>query len=277
MTTVADRLKQVISKVERAKRHIADLDREIKVFLDANPYRVGTKRNPDTRQLIYYVTSVDPTPECLPMIAGDAIQNLMSALDHLAYQIVCSDTNDLPPNPNWIYFPIADTAEKYEAKKQGKIEGAQKETFDAFDALKPYKGGNDLLWVLYRLNNIEKHRLLITVGSMFQSVNLGAHISTMMSKLIATQPDNPMFGEKFPIIDAFFKPADKLFPLKAGDELFIDGPDAEPNEKMQFRFNVALHEPQIIESQSILESVHQLAALVESIVTVLTPRLKETP
>ena len=54
----------------------------------------------------------------------------MSALDHLAYQIVCSDTGDNPPNPNWIYFPVADDAAKYEGKKRGKIEGARQETFE---------------------------------------------------------------------------------------------------------------------------------------------------
>jgi hypothetical protein len=37
-------------------------------------------------------------------------------------------------------------------------------------------------------------------------------------------------------------PADNLFPLEAGKELFIDEADAEPNEKMQFRFDVVLYE-----------------------------------
>jgi hypothetical protein len=107
------------------------------------------------------------------LIAGDAIQNLMSTLDHLAYQIVCSDTADNPPKPDRIYFPISDDAAKYERIKRGKIEGARQETFDAIDTLKPYKGGNDLLWSLHKLNNIEKHRLLLTVGSQAAGVNIG--------------------------------------------------------------------------------------------------------
>lgn len=277
MPSVAERLRQVVLKVERAKSHVRDLEREISAFLDTNPYRVATTRDPSTRQLIYYVSDVEACPERLALIAGDAIQNLMSALDHLAYQLVCSDTDDAPPNPNWIYFPIQDTAEKYEAKKRGKIEGARQETINAIDALKPYQGGNDSLWVLYRLNNIEKHRLLITVGSMYQSINLGAHVSTELAKFIASQPDSPFHGKEIPILDAFFKPADTKFPLKKGDQLFIDSPDAEPNEKLQFRFNVALYEPQIIKAQSLLKTVHQLTTLVEDIVTALTPRLKSTP
>ncbi len=227
MQTIDDRLRQITLKVQRAKKHVSDLDSEIMAFLKTNPYKIATEHDANTRKLVYYLASVDPTPDCLPLLAGDAIQNLMSALDHLAYQLVCSDTGDCPPKPSRIYFPIADSPEEYESRKHRKIEGARQETIDAIDALKPYKGGNDALWVLYRLNNIEKHRLLITVGSMFQSLNLGAHISKIMADSFP--------GKRFPALSAFFKPANVLFPLKMGDKLFIDAPDAEPNENLQFR------------------------------------------
>jgi hypothetical protein len=209
----------------------------------------------------------------LPLIAGDAIQNLMGGLDHLAYQLVCSDTWDKPPNPKWIYFPIRESLAKYEAAKSGKMEGASPDTLLAIDALKPYKGGNDQLWVLFSLNNVEKHRLLLTVGSAFQSFNLGAY----MGSEIQTWVDRVKPGSVAPVIDFYLRPADKLFPLKVGDELFIAGPDDEPNDKIQFRFNVALSEPEIIEAASLLETLHQLTTLVEGIVSALTPRLKATP
>lgn len=146
-------------------------------FLDRGPYKVGAKHHPETRKLIYYVVSVEPVPDCLPLIAGDVIQNLMSALDHLAYQIVSNDTADNPPAPRRIYFPIADDAAKYETKKRERKEGATQATFDALDGIKSYKGGNDLLWVLHQLNNIEKHRLLLTVGSQAGGMNLGQWIA----------------------------------------------------------------------------------------------------
>ena len=180
--TIDERLKQITLKIERAKKHVSDVEQSIRAFLDTKPYIVAANHHPKSRKLIYYVASVEPTPDDLALIAGDAVQNLMSALDHLAYQLVCSDTRDNPPNPNWIYFPIAGDAAKYEANKRGKIKGAAQATFDAIDAIKPYKGGNDALWMLYRLNNVEKHRLLMTVGSIFQSVDLGAHVTAHMRK-----------------------------------------------------------------------------------------------
>jgi len=260
---------QITSKVKRAKEHVAELERELRAFMDTNPYKVGTKHDPHTRKLIYYVASADPIPECVPLIVGDAIQNLMSALDHLAYQIVCSDTGDNPPNPNWIYFPIADDATKYEARKRRKMEGARQETFDAIDALKPYKGGNDLLWVLYRLNNIEKHRLLLTVGSQAAGVNVAQDMARRAGSLFPPEAIAALES-----MNLFLIQADTGFPLKEGFELFTAAVDEKPNPKQQFRFDVALSEPGIIEGKPVVETIHQLTGLVESIVTALRPRLK---
>jgi hypothetical protein len=269
MPTIDERLRQVTLKIKRAKEHIEDLERQLLAFLDTKPYGVGTEHDPDTRKLAYYVSCVHPIPESIALITGDAVQNLMSALDHLAYQVVCSDTRDNPPNPNWIYFPIADDAAKYEAKKRGKMEGARQETFDAIDLLKPYKGGNDPLWMLFRLNNIEKHRLLLTVGSQAAGVN------------IAQDAARHLVGSSFPpeaiaaigSMSVFIRPADSGFPLKEGFELLIGAVDEEPDPKQQFRFEVAINEPGIVEGKALLETVHQLTTLVEGIVIALTPRL----
>jgi hypothetical protein len=271
MMTADERLAQIRPKVERAKYHINNLEREIQTFLATNPYKVGTKRDPQSRKLIYYVSSVAETNSRIPLIAGDAVQNLMSGLDHLAYQLVCVSTGDNPPKPHRIYFPIADTPAEYETEKIRKIEGARQDIVDAIDLIKPYKGGNDLLWTLYRLNNIDKHRLLITVGSMFQSVNLGAHMHASIQKSFGHTWGK---GKTMPMLDLFVRPADTLFPLKVGDELFVDAVDAEVNERMQFRFNVALSEPQIIEAQSLIETLHQMANLVDGIITALESKLR---
>lgn len=114
MPTREERLIHVTSKIRRAKQHVDQLEREIRQFLDANPYKIAVKRDQESRRPIYYVSSVEPTSTSLSLVAGDVIQNLMVALDHLAYQIVCHDTVDNPPHPNAIYFPITDEAAKYE-------------------------------------------------------------------------------------------------------------------------------------------------------------------
>ncbi|MBX3347405.1 MAG: hypothetical protein KF747_01555 [Nitrospira sp.] len=256
-------------KIKRAKEHDAELQQQLHSFLECKPYKVGFKHDQATRKLIYYVTAVDSTPDCLPLIAGDVIQNLMSALDHLAYQIVCRDTGDIPPNPNWIYFPIADDLEKYEAKKVGKMQGASAATVAAVDAIKPYKGGNDSLWMLYRLNNIEKHRLLLTVGSQAAGINLG---QLMTGYLRNTFPEGAV--KAFESMDIYLNPADKGFPLQPGFELYIGAPDEQPNPKQQFRFDVVVNEPGICEGKPLRVLTNELIVLVDEIVTTLTPRLR---
>jgi hypothetical protein len=269
MASVEERLRHVVLKIKRAKEHDAELQRQLCSFLNAAPYKVGYRHDPATRKLIYYVAAVDSTPDYLPLIAGDVTQNLMSALDHLAYQIVCRDTGDNPPNPNWIYFPIADDLQKYEAKKAGKMQGASGATFAAIDALKPYKGGNDSLWSLYRLNNVEKHRLLLTVGSQAAGMNLG---QLMAGHLRGTFPDGAV--EAFETMDLYLNPADKGFPLQPGFELYIGAPHEEPNPKQKFRFDVVVNEPGICEGKPLLALTNELMVLVEGIVTTLTPRLQ---
>ena len=269
--TADERLALVRVKIERAKQHIRELNAEVKSFFDTHPYVIGTKRNPQTRQLIYYVTSVRETPITLAAIAGDVLQNLRSALDHLAYQLVLVGTSGVG-SAYHVSFPIADDAAKYKSESIRKVKGMRQDGIDAINAIKPYKGGNDTLWRLHKLNNIDKHRFLITVGSAFRSINLMAHAEQVFRQVLASDPNFSDFGEvKLP--KAFFKSADRLFPLKAGDELFIDVPDAKVNEKMEFSFDVAFGEPQVVEGESLLETLQHMADLVDHLVFSFAPLL----
>jgi hypothetical protein len=56
--------------------------------------------------------SVRDTPVGVAALTGDVLNNLRSALDHLAYQLVLVGTGDVAPT--WrVYFPIADDAKAY--------------------------------------------------------------------------------------------------------------------------------------------------------------------
>lgn len=259
-----DRLKGPATKVERAKQHVKELEVELSTFRYTNPYKVATKRDSQTRRLIYYLTSVTPVPTIVSVLAGEIVQSLRSALDHLAYQLVLVGTGQ--PGPfSHVYFPIFDTAQKYEASKLGQIKGMRQDAIDVIDALNPYQGGNDALWRIHKLNNIDKHRLLMTVGSQMNSVDLGAQMARYVKGLPGWE------GVTIPAL--FLRPADPQFPLEAGDELFVDAPDAEPNEKMQFRFEVALSEPQVLEGEPVLETLHQMVDLVDNLLPAFAPLL----
>ncbi len=268
MPSPEDRLRHVQLKLDRARKHAADLRQELQAFLALNPFEVGARRDPDTRKLVYFVWSADGVPDRLALIAGDVLQNLVTALDHLAYQLVCKDTADNPPHPQRIYFPVADDLPRYEASKAERLAGASIDTILAFDALKPYRGGNDRLWIVHRLNNIEKHRLLLAVGSQAGGINLGQLLAGYSAKSF---PPEALTGLES--MDVFLNPANKGFPLKAGFELYVGAVDEQPNPKQQFRFEIALNEPGIVDGRALLQVIDDSLALVDEVISSLSPRL----
>ncbi len=82
------------------------------------------------------------------------------------------------------------------------------------------------------------------------------------------KPDIPV-----PKIDAYFRPADRLFPLKVGDELLIDAPDAEESPGMDFQFDVAFGEPGIVEGAPLLEALQKMAGVVADAIGQFRPLL----
>jgi hypothetical protein len=263
--TSAERLAKLLVKLDRAKSHISETEISIRAFMDAKPYVVSTKRDPQSRRLVYYLSTVREPPDKLSAIIGDALQNLRSTLDHLAWQLV--EANGQRPTRDTT-FPIFKDAVSYQGGRTVKVTGMSVAVIQIIDELKPYAGGNADLSRLHELNKIDKHRLLLTVGSGFQSVNLAPHMQRMMEKSLPK--DWPAKNLQFP--DLFVRPADRFVPLKAGDELFIDGPDAEVNEKIQFRFEIAFAESPV-HGEPVLPILHQLANVVEGIVTQFKPHL----
>lgn len=226
-------------KIEWASRHIDEFHTVLRAFIDCNPYVVDTKRNPETRRLIYYIVRATPVPDELALIAGDVLQNLRTALDYLACSLVpaAGITKETA-------FPIFDDAAKYNSGSSGKVKGMRREAIDLIDSIKPYKGGDDVLWRLHRLNNVDKHRLLFTVGAAFRSVDLGPSLRNLLQREWSKTSDL-----KLPDFPLELAPTDRLFPLKAGDELFIDLPDAEVAKNMKFTFDVAINEPGVCEGE----------------------------
>lgn len=95
------------------------------------------------------------------VLIGDCIQNLRAAMDHAAFQLVSEPTRSSEADN--ITFPIFDNAKKFEAwkKKQAWIGAIDPQAVSIIDSLQP--GGTlapheHILWKLYRLSNIDKHR-----------------------------------------------------------------------------------------------------------------------
>jgi hypothetical protein len=222
----------------------------------------------EARQFSFYVAGISPIPNTIPSIAGDVLQNLRSALDHLAYQLFI--VNGGSGLGRHVYFPISDDATKYKAETPRKVKGLGQKAIKAISAIEPYKGGSsdksDTLWRLHTLNNIDKHRALNIIVPRYRSLNVA---------LVGLRSLERTLGQPLPKLDLFLNvsEADRLRPLQIGDELLTGIPDDEGNEKQEFRFEVAFGEPGVIESKSLLETLQHMADLVDNLVLSFKPFL----
>jgi len=116
--------------------------------------------------------------------------------------------------------------------------------------------------MLNKLNIIDKHRLLVTVGSAFQSLNLGADITSQLQ-------DNE-FGFPIPKLNLWVRPKDNLFPLKAGDKLFVGAVDEKPNKELQFRLDVVFNESGVSEGDSVVVMLTDFSKVVAKTVSLFS-------
>lgn len=101
-----------------------------------------------------------PFPANLPLILGDAIHNLRSALDIKMFELIGMRAEQ----PKNVQFPFASTAEKFEKTiKQREIYLAGNDVVSAISEFRPYPGGNDLLCGLHDLDIADKHRLILVI------------------------------------------------------------------------------------------------------------------
>lgn len=265
--TSDERLALIWRKINRANQHLGDLKRTVADFLGQNPYKISAKHDPVKQQVTYYVAHIEPPPEALATITGDVLHNLRCALDHLAQQLYLAGSPGRVGFRDMTSFPIAKSAKAFKKDIGGKIEGMRKDAIDAIRAMEPYKGGKgDALWTLHRLNNIDKHRLLVAVVARFQGVDLGPAMARDMSKIL---------GKSVPQMEAFFSvtPKSGFRPMEVGDELLTEAGDAKPHKDFKFKILVALYEPGVVEGEPLVETVEGLANLVSHIVTDFRPCL----
>jgi hypothetical protein len=237
--TANDRIILVRIKIERAKKHLRDLAAELLVATNVKKtVIVGNGDRGFSQGIPNNFLTLPRMSFDVVVIAGEVVHSLRSALDHLAWQLV-EVAGNMPTSDTM--FPIAKDINAYESSKIGKVKGMRSEAVKAIDALKPYKGGNDLLWRIHELDIIDKHRHLFSV----------AH-------------DYLFYGDWFD--------GDYLF--KASAPNFSGVFDAQVEEDMQLEIDKAISQTQVAQSNSLLPSLHQLMDFVDKLVADFKPLLE---
>jgi hypothetical protein len=249
-------LDNLILKTERAKKHVLDLEAEFERFMQTKPNTFAFKTDANTSDRIYYVTKVTPVPVEFSLLIGDALNNIRSALDHLAYQLVSvgGGTGEILRQAK---FPIGNSPSDYIAQKSGIVPGLRQDAIKAIDAIEPYETGvGGYLCHLAALNNFDKHRLLVPVWGC-----ISGHTAF---------PSEKEFLAKFYRKDAsHFSSAmmvnKRAFPTKAGD-VILTVPKADVEENMQFLFNITFGKPEIAKGNPVIETLHEMTKMVRNII-----------
>jgi hypothetical protein len=149
-------------KIERAKHHIDDLNRQAAKFFEQAPCSFVFVRDFKARQCATRFEQRKAIPEEFGLLIGDAVHNLRSALDLACWRLVSPRCTD----PDRVQFPFCKTANGFESViKSRQVNLAGPKVVDAIRDLKPYPGGNDDLYGLYRLDIEDKHKILIPTVS----------------------------------------------------------------------------------------------------------------
>jgi len=168
------KLSGVRGKISRAKHHFADINAALKVLLSGEP-NVHTpavvKFDRERKHLIVNHAECSPIDPTLPLMIGDCIHNLRSALDHLVYRLALENGAALTAAKK-TFFPIYLKKTQFDQRVEklvkpfvGASELAEIEKCQPYSAYDVPEEAD--IWILSQLDIIDKHRLLVVAGQQF--------------------------------------------------------------------------------------------------------------
>jgi hypothetical protein len=150
-------------KVKRGHKHIDDLKCAFDRFIETHPHTFVFDTDTDTNTRIVEVRFGEAIPHEFPLILGDAIHNLRTALDHATWELLGIDggTQDRATA-----FPSSSNHSDYETVCRG-IKTPRDDTKKFFIALAAHEGGaGEKLYALHRLDIADKHTVILPVIGM---------------------------------------------------------------------------------------------------------------
>ena len=255
------------AKLDRAKHHISDLIQQKTAFLDSNPYDVTPEYYTEKDMTVYFLDHFTAVPMELPLIIGDAVHNLRSALDLAAWSAYRVDHKD---EGRHIYFPISSDPAVYSTESARKLRGVNRAFQEAVASFKPYRGGNDLLFGLHKLDLTDKHQLPVT------PVTCVAKIGTNVATEFVEREFKGLV--RFSSADAippqtiwFDAPHQPDFPLalEQGAPVLSVAGDRQSHKDVIVTFDIGLAEPDIFRNRAASTTLKEIANEVEEVLRLL--------
>jgi hypothetical protein len=144
------------SRINRADEHLINLKTVAKEFLDAESklaisnFQFDKQTFPPTIRLKRFIE----IPPDVPILVGEIVYHLRSALDFLVYELAALDSGT---PQNGTQFPIEDTPNGFKGRRRSYLRGVNDRHAALIEKLQPYNGVN---WTktLRSISNPDKHR-----------------------------------------------------------------------------------------------------------------------
>jgi hypothetical protein len=170
----APELASVRAKISRAEHHLRDIDAALKMVIGDNPnanHPVIFEYESDGKDVIVKLTECQPLDPALPLMIGDCLHNLRSALDYLVYRLALKN-GATTVFADKTFFPIYLTKTMFDERVEKKVKPfISSAALTEIEQCQPY-GAYDIpeeadIWILSRLDIFDKHRLLVIAGQQF--------------------------------------------------------------------------------------------------------------
>lgn len=169
---MADDIEEHFHRVDWAKGEISALRVEVETYLNSGPTSVKFHYDLGTGSRVYKIVENVPPPKGIQIRTGTIINELRSILDALACTLA---KRNGAFSVDDVYFPTAKSALGFNDKAiQRKIRKLSAADQALISGLKPYPGGNDLLYTLHSADIIRKHQRLVLSANQPRSLQIGS-------------------------------------------------------------------------------------------------------
>jgi hypothetical protein len=101
-------------KFQRAYQHFVNTEAAVSEFLASKPYRISRDEESELGKLRFWVTLLEEPPPVISLVAGDAIHNMRSSLDHIIFERSSKKMVD----PKRTAFPVQTTEDDWDKRNK---------------------------------------------------------------------------------------------------------------------------------------------------------------
>lgn len=187
-------------KLARAAGHIQAFNAAVQRWYDSKPLHGNGQYNVDKTAYIYTFVA-DAIPIDIGILAGDALHNLRSCLDHTAWQLALLTTSTPHKRTAFPIFLSDDDNSRREINRV--LRDVPPEARAVIESLQPYSYSGKIkpddhgLWLLHQLSNVDKHQI-VTIGGAMLEIAYKAGMSEHWPNVYTVEITVPVADESIP-------------------------------------------------------------------------------